>query len=90
MPGSSRIELSSTLPTVAPTSGGRTTRPCSMPGTLTLWTNSNWPVTMSRMSTRGTGSAENGPLARVFAPGSLIELQIEALSTDQIAVRHVS
>ena len=50
----SRTELSSTPITVAPGDGGRTTRPCSMPGTRTLWTNSNCPVAMARMSTRGT------------------------------------
>src|SRR5205809_710759 len=31
-PGMPRTELSSTLPSVAPTVGGRTTAPCTMPG----------------------------------------------------------
>jgi cytochrome c peroxidase len=35
-PGMPSTELSSTLISVAPAAGGRTTRPCSMPGTRTL------------------------------------------------------
>ena len=54
-PGMPRTEASSTLTSVAPTAGGRTTAPCSMPGTRTLWTNSNRPVAIAAMSTRGTG-----------------------------------
>ena len=33
MPATSLIEVSSTLSSLAPMAGGRTTRPCSMPGT---------------------------------------------------------
>ena len=55
MPGRSLIELSSTLTSDAPTVGGRTGRPCSMPGMRTLWTYWSRAVTMSGRSTRGTG-----------------------------------
>jgi hypothetical protein len=48
-------ERSSTPASVAPTDGGRTTTPCSMPGTRTLWTNSNCPVAIAAMSIRGAG-----------------------------------
>ena len=47
--------LVDTARTVAPTVGGRTTRPCTIPGTRTLCTYSNRPVTISGMSRRLTG-----------------------------------
>jgi hypothetical protein len=46
-------ELSSTLASVAPIEGGRTMRPCTMPGTRTLCTCSNRPVASAGISTRG-------------------------------------
>ena len=49
-----RTDASSTRATAAPTDGGRTTRPCSTPGTRTLWTNSKRPATISGISTRRT------------------------------------
>ena len=85
-PGIPATELSSTLTTVAPTAGGRTTRPCSMPGTRTLCTNSNCPVTIAGMSRRGTGCAEHGPFAGRLALGVGIELQVKLLPADQLAV----
>ena len=48
-------DASSTLMSVAPTAGGLTTRPCNIPGTRTVWTNSAWAVTSPGMSRRGTG-----------------------------------
>ena len=54
-PGKLRTDDSSAPASVAPTAGGRTTQPCSMPGTRTLCTYSNWPVTIAGISTRGTG-----------------------------------
>ena len=54
-PGMSLTERSSMLTSVAPTVGGLTTAPCSMPGTRTLCTNSNSPVAMAGRSTRGVG-----------------------------------
>jgi hypothetical protein len=54
LPGIPLTELSSTLATVAPIDGGRTMRPCSMPGTRTFWTCSNRPVASAGISTRGT------------------------------------
>ena len=36
------------------------------------------------------GGTEHGPLARVLPLGCLIELEIESLAADQIAVRHAS
>ena len=56
-PGMPLTELHSLgeLTTVAPTVGGRTTRPCTMPGTRTLCTYSNVPVTIAGMSRRLTG-----------------------------------
>jgi hypothetical protein len=53
-PAMSLTELSSTPMSAAPTAGGLTTRPCSMPGTRTSWTYSNRPVAIAGMSTRGT------------------------------------
>jgi hypothetical protein len=54
LPGMPATELSSTFATVAPTDGGRTMRPCTMPGTRTLCTCSNRPVKRSVISRRGT------------------------------------
>ena len=54
-PAISLTELSSTLTTVAPTAGGRTTRPCSIPGSRTLCTYSSWPVAIAGMSVRPIG-----------------------------------
>jgi hypothetical protein len=54
-PGIFLTELSSTLMSVAPTAGGRTTRPCSIPGRRTLWTYSKRPVAMRGMSGRPMG-----------------------------------
>ena len=51
----SLTELSSTLMSVAPTAGGRTTRPCNIPGKRTLWTYSNCPVAIAGMSGRPMG-----------------------------------
>jgi len=50
-----RTEASSMPPSAAPTVGGRTTAPCTIPGTRTLWTNSNCPVAIAGMSRRATG-----------------------------------
>src|SRR5256885_6995680 len=51
------LSLHDALPifTVHPTAGGRTTWPCSMPGTRRLWTYSNSPVAIAGSSARGTG-----------------------------------
>ena len=57
-PGMALTELSislTVLATVAPTVGGRTTRPCTIPGTRTLCAYSNRPVTISGMSSRLIG-----------------------------------
>src|SRR5205814_5827786 len=54
LPGIPATEVSSTLTTFAPTVGGLTTLPCSMPGTRTCWTYMNSPVTFVGMSYRGT------------------------------------
>jgi hypothetical protein len=62
----SLTEPSSTLTNVTPDCGGlgRTTRPCSMPGTRTFCTYSNEPVTFAGMSTRGTERPTT-----VYSPG---------------------
>ena len=49
-----RTDASSTLARVAPTDGGRTTCPCTMPGTRTVCTYSSCAVTIAGMSSRGT------------------------------------
>ena len=49
----SLIELSSILPGVAPATGGRIMRPCTMPGTLTSVTKSCVQNTFGAMSSRG-------------------------------------
>src|SRR5258708_35357771 len=54
LPGIPATELLSTLTTVAPTTGGRTTFPCSMPGRRTFWMYSNCPVTLVARSMRGS------------------------------------
>src|SRR5580700_9028236 len=54
LPGRPATEFLSTLTTVAPTNGGRTTFPCSMPGRRTCWTYLNCPVTLAGRSMRGT------------------------------------
>src|SRR5258708_1040254 len=54
LPGRPATELLSTLTTVAPTTGGRTTFPCSMPGRRTFSTYSNSPVTLGGRSMRGS------------------------------------
>ena len=83
-----RTELSSTLATVAPGEGGRTTRPCSMPGTRTLCTNSNWPVDHRAHVHARHGRAEHRPLARVLARGFRVELDVERPAANQRAVGH--
>jgi hypothetical protein len=57
-PGICEIELSSTETIGAPKPytdwpRGRTTRPCSMPGTRTFWMKTSVPVTMSGISILG-------------------------------------
>ena len=54
-PGMSRIELSSTLTTVAPATGGRIMRACSMPAILMSVTNGSWQNTFGAMSARLIG-----------------------------------
>ena len=53
-PGMLRTELSSTLSSVAPTVGGRTTRPCIIPGMRMFCTYVYVPMTLSGMSILGT------------------------------------
>ena len=53
--------------------GGRTTRPCSIPGTRTLWTNSNWPVAIAAISGRPTGVPQHSPFAGRLAFGAVVE-----------------
>ena len=78
-PGSPRTELSSTPTSVAPTDGGRTTRPWSMPGTRTLWTNSNVPVTIAGRSRRRTGVPETVHSPAGFRLRRAIEREVELL-----------
>ena len=75
-----------TLTTVAPTVGGRTTRPCTMPGTRTLCTYSNVPGHHRGHVEALDGIAEHGPFARRLALRVRIQRQIEFLAADELAV----
>ena len=86
-PGMLRTERSLTLTTFAPTVGGRTTWPCSMPGTRTLCTNSNSPVTIAGMIDARHRRAEHRPLARVLAARRRAQREIELPPADQRSVR---
>src|SRR5216683_2891662 len=54
-PAMSLIEDSSTLTGVAPATGGRITRACTMPGIFTSVTNGAWANALGAMSTRLIG-----------------------------------
>jgi hypothetical protein len=54
-PGIAAIDTSSTSTSVAPTAGGRITRPCSIRSTLRSWTNAWRPVIFAGTSGRGSG-----------------------------------
>src|ERR1044071_1894114 len=59
-PGTRRTDDASPPASVAPMSGGRTTRPCSIPGTRTWWTYSKPPVTRATRSSDVTGWPRRG------------------------------
>ena len=60
--------------------------PCNIPGTRTLFTYSNWAVTMAGMSGLGIGFPENFHSLAGFLCGSRIEFQVELLACDKFPV----
>ncbi len=87
-PGIPRTDDSSTLTRLAPTDGGRTTRPCSIPGTRTLWTNSKRPVASAGMSSRLTGVPSTVHVLGGFRLRVRVEADVERPATDELAVAH--
>ena len=85
-PGMPATELSSTFTTVAPTACGRTTLPCSMPGTRTLCTNSNCPVTIAGISGRAIGLPSTVHSLAGFRLACGVNLDVELLPRHQLAI----
>ena len=98
-PGISLTDASSTATGTAPATGGRITRPCSMPGTLTSTMYSSLPSTFSGTSRRARAGLADGlvfgrrlrlglALDQELVAGLVVpfELNVEVPPADQLAV----
>ena len=81
-----RFGKPSTLTSFALIPGGRTTRPCSIPGTLTFWMYSCLLLTLSSMSTCRIDWPTTLSSDGFFIGALPVILQVEALAADQLAV----
>ena len=85
-PGIARTDASSTRARVAPTEGGRTTRPCSMPGNAHVVHELELRVTIAGRSSARHRPAEHLPVGRVLPLGGGVEVQQELPAADELAV----
>ena len=76
------------LTSVAPTPGGRTTRPCTIPSTRTLWTNSSCAGDQRRQVRTRHRRAEHRPIGGGLSFRRRIQRDRERLALDERAVGH--
>ncbi len=88
-PGMSLTEFSSTLCKLAPMAGGRTTRPCSMPGSLEIVYVGKLARHFGRNVVAGNRLSHDFVVRWIFERRLLVELQRKVLAADQLAIGHL-